>query len=154
MATETFDKTIWIDEKAAEIIANELEKPPKPYVSKINAEEVERNTKEWLERFVSKTKIYSYEEIKNILFPVFAGNAVHKAVLFGSYAKGQATAKSDIDIVVDSKGELLNISFYGLLEEITEKLKKNIDLFEISEIKENSPIHEAIKNEGLVLYAK
>ena len=34
MATETFDKTIWIDEKAAEIIANELEKPPKPYVPK------------------------------------------------------------------------------------------------------------------------
>ena len=34
MATETFDKTIWIDEKAAEIIANELEKPKIPYIPK------------------------------------------------------------------------------------------------------------------------
>ena len=50
MATETFDKTIWLDEKAAEILANELEKPPKPYVNKINTEEVNRSAKEWLKR--------------------------------------------------------------------------------------------------------
>ena len=100
------------------------------------------------------SKIYNLEEIKNILFPVFRTNAVHQAILFGSYAKGLATDKSDIDIVIDSKGELLNIHFYGLLEEITEKLKKNIDLFEISEIKENSPIYEVFQKEGVLLYAK
>ncbi|MCL2157954.1 MAG: hypothetical protein FWH48_00945 [Oscillospiraceae bacterium] len=55
MATETFDKTIWIDEKAAEIIANELEKPHEPYVPKFNEEEVERSAQEWLKRFRSKT---------------------------------------------------------------------------------------------------
>ena len=99
-------------------------------------------------------KVYSFEEIKNILSPVFTSNAVYRAVLFGSYAKGRATDKSDIDIVIDSKGELLNINFYGLLEEITEKLNKKIDLFEISEIKENSPIFEIIQNEGVLLYAK
>jgi len=51
MATETFDKTIWLDEKAAEILANELEKPPKPYVTGLNRAEEERKTKEWLEKF-------------------------------------------------------------------------------------------------------
>lgn len=99
-------------------------------------------------------QIYSVEEIKNILSPVFTTNAVHQAVLFGSYAKGLATDKSDIDIVIDSKGELLNINFYGLLEQMTEKLNKNVDLFEISEIRENSPIFEIIQKEGVLLYAK
>jgi len=55
MATETFDKTIWLDEKAAEILANELEKPRKPYVRTRDKAEEERRAQEWLKRFVSKT---------------------------------------------------------------------------------------------------
>ena len=51
MATETFDKTIWIDEKAAEIMVNELEKPREPYVNPLNTEEVNRSAKEWLEEY-------------------------------------------------------------------------------------------------------
>jgi len=98
--------------------------------------------------------VYELEEIKNILNPVFASNPISRAILFGSYSKGLATDKSDIDIVIDSKGALLNINFYGLLEEMTKKLNKNIDLFEISEIKENSPIYETIQKEGVLLYAK
>ena len=34
--------------------------------------------------------------------------------------------KSDIDIVVDSQGKLININFYGLLEELSEALDKNV----------------------------
>ena len=99
-------------------------------------------------------KIYTSNEIKEILYPIFVSNAVYKATLFGSYAKGIATNKSDIDIVIDSKGELLNINFYGLLEEIVQTLKKKVDLFEMSEIKKDSPIYEEIQKEGVLLYAK
>lgn len=55
-------------------------------------------------------KIYSIEEIKQMLYPIFLSNAVYQAIVFGSYAKGIATNKSDVDIVVDSKGELLTLS--------------------------------------------
>ena len=41
-----------------------------------------------------------------------------------------------------------------LLEEIVEKLKKKIDLFEISEIQINSEIYKNIKKEGVVIYEK
>jgi predicted nucleotidyltransferase len=99
-------------------------------------------------------KIYTLEEIKQMLHPIFLANAVYQAIIFGSYAKGLATSNSDIDIVVDSKGELLNIKFYGLLEEITQKLGKKVDLIEVSEIENNSPIYETIKNEGVVVYAR
>ena len=55
MATETFDKTIWLDEKAAEILANELEKPRNPYITGLNRAEEERKAREWWEKFISKT---------------------------------------------------------------------------------------------------
>jgi hypothetical protein len=64
MATETFDKTIWIDEKAAQIIIDELEKPHEPYVPMFDEKEVERSAQEWLKRFVSKTSS-NQEENKN-----------------------------------------------------------------------------------------
>ena len=54
MATETFFKEIYIDEEAADRLIAELEKPHEPYISKIDRAEVERSTKEWLERFRSK----------------------------------------------------------------------------------------------------
>ena len=99
-------------------------------------------------------KIYSIDEIKQILSEILVNFAVKKAILFGSYAKNLPTKNSDIDLVIDSEGKLININFYGLLEEIVEKMQKKVDLFEISEIKEGTPIYDAIKKEGIIVYEK
>ena len=76
-------------------------------------------------------KIYTVEEIKSKLSKIFRKFEVKRAILFGSYAKNTPTSKSDVDIVVDSNGKLINIYFYGLLEEIVECSEKKVDLFEI-----------------------
>lgn len=104
-------------------------------------------------RFVTK-KVYSIDEIRNILNQVLSNFAVEKAILFGSYAKNKQTENSDIDLIIDSKGKLLNINFYGLLEELVEKFNKKIDLIEISEIKKESDIDKIIKKEGIVIYER
>ena len=99
-------------------------------------------------------KIYTIEEIKEILRKVLKNFSVKKAILFGSYAKNTPTSKSDIDLVIDSEGTLLNIYFYGLLEDLVQKLQKDVDLFEISEIQKDSQIYKDIENEGVVVYEK
>ena len=99
-------------------------------------------------------KIYTVDELKEILQDILQKFEVKKAILFGSYAKNNPTPKSDIDLVIDSDGKLLNIYFYGLLEELVQKLQKNIDLFEISEIQKNSRIYKDIQNEGVIVYGK
>lgn len=99
-------------------------------------------------------KIYTVEELKKILKNIFKNFAVKKAILFGSYAKNTPTAKSDIDLVIDSEGKLLNIYFYGLLEDLVQKLQKNVDLFEISEIQKGSKIYKDIENEGIIVYER
>lgn len=96
--------------------------------------------------------IFSINEIRTKLFPVFETAPIYRAILFGSYAKGIPTDKSDIDIVIDSKGELLNIDFYGVLEEITTRLGKRVDLFEITELKNNTVMQSLMEQEGIVLY--
>ena len=99
-------------------------------------------------------KIYSIDELKTILAKILKDTVVEKAILFGSYAKNCPTETSDIDLIIDSNGKLLNIKFYGLLEELVEQLNKNIDLFEITEIQKDSDIYKNIQKEGVVLYEK
>jgi len=98
--------------------------------------------------------VYTEREIKEKLEPIFKAAPIEKAILFGSYARGMQTPSSDVDIVIDSNGKLLNINFYGVLEDITECLDKRIDLIEISEIRKESPIHSILKQEGVVLYER
>ena len=100
------------------------------------------------------TKIYSIEELKIILNKILKDTVVQKAILFGSYARNCPTETSDIDLIIDSDGQLLNIKFYGLLEELVEQLNKKIDLFEISEIQKDSAIYKNIQKEGVVIYEK
>lgn len=44
-------------------------------------------------------------DIQTALTPVFLDYGISRAVLFGSVAKGTATDKSDLDLLVDSKHE-------------------------------------------------
>jgi len=70
-----------------------------------------------VERVVRQmSRIYTLAELKNTLNPVFEQFGVKKAVLFGSYAKGLATPRSDVDLYVDSG--LRGLAFFGLLDGI------------------------------------
>ena len=100
------------------------------------------------------SQVYTANELKEKLEPIFKNAPIEKAILFGSYAKGLQTPSSDVDIVIDSNGKLLNINFYGVLEDITECLDKQIDLIEISEMRENSSIYSIVEQEGVILYER
>ena len=98
--------------------------------------------------------VYKIEQIKEKLIPIFNAEPIYKAVLFGSYATGEATEISDVDIVIDSHGELVNMHFYGVLEDIVQALNKKVDLIDIVEIHPNSPILDEIQKKGVLLYEK
>lgn len=95
-------------------------------------------------------KVYTVSEIQAMLHPVFAGYGVRRAVLFGSYAKGAATSRSDVDILVDSG--LRGLSFFGLLEGVTSTLNVPVDLIDVSQIEKGSPIEAEIQQTGVEIY--
>lgn len=70
----------------------------------------------------------SIDSISRVLKPVFDSFDVTKAVLFGSYAKGSATVKSDVDIVVDT--DLRCFALMGLYCAVQDALGGiDLDLF-------------------------
>jgi len=54
--------------------------------------------------------------------------SIHKIGLFGSYARGDQSAESDIDIVYDYD-ETMTLDMMDCLSEIQEKYDKKIDFF-------------------------
>lgn len=100
------------------------------------------------------TKVYSVEEIKNILKTILDDTPVKSVVLFGSYAKNMANKNSDIDLIIDTKQALMGFKLYSLITKIEETLEKQVDAFEKSEIIENSKLDEEIKKTGVIVYEK
>jgi predicted nucleotidyltransferase len=103
---------------------------------------------------LSMDGVYLIDDIKGRLRPVFEASPVYRAILFGSYAKGLATEQSDVDIVVDGRGELRGLGFYGVLDDVATALSKKVDLIEISEIRQDSPILNEIEDHGVLLYER
>lgn len=95
-------------------------------------------------------RIYSPQQIQAILFPIFQEYKIRKAVLFGSYAKGIAKDKSDIDLLVDSG--LKGIAFFGLLEDVVTALGKDVDLLDTSQVIPNSEVDNEIARTGVLIY--
>ncbi|MCL2086729.1 MAG: nucleotidyltransferase domain-containing protein [Oscillospiraceae bacterium] len=99
-------------------------------------------------------RIYSIDELRGLLYPVFASYPVRKATLFGSYARRDADSGSDLDIVIDSGGNLRGFNFFGLLGDIVETLDKRVDLLDERGIHNDSPVRFALQKEGIALYEK
>lgn len=99
-------------------------------------------------------KIYTIDELTKIITKTLSEFPVQKATLFGSYAKGKADSKSDIDLVIDSNGILRGLKFFGLLEVLTVTLKKDIDLIDQRDIIKDGQADKEIARTGIVIYEK
>ena len=94
--------------------------------------------------------LYSVSEIKQTLQPIFKKFKVKKAILFGSYVKGTADHRSDVDLLVDSG--LTGLSFYGLLGAVADALRFPVDLIDKCQIEKGSDFEKEIERTGVTIY--
>ena len=80
----------------------------------------------------------------------FDAYKIKKAVLFGSYAKGNAVQNSDVDILVDSG--MKGLAFFGLVEDIVTALDKDADILDVSQIIPDSDVEREINKTGVLIY--
>ena len=74
--------------------------------------------------------IYSLGELKRIIEPIASKYAIPVVYLFGSYARGEATDSSDVDILIDREGSAIRGLFDlgALYNDLNEMLAKPVDL--------------------------
>lgn len=104
--------------------------------------------------------IYTIEQIKERIAPVALKYKLSAVYLFGSYAKGEATEDSDVDILIDRTGTSLVGMFMlgGLYNDLYVAMGKQIDLvttgaLEQESTKERTPwFVENLNNEKVKIY--
>ena len=110
-----------------------------------------------------QSKIPTIQDIREILGPALADSEASKAVVFGSYARGDADERSDLDMLIVSdtdKRFLQRIEDYWPVFRAWWRLRKGFDLLvytpeEISNMLAigNPFIHKAL-SEGVVIYER
>jgi len=75
------------------------------------------------------------EEIKDKVVPILKSAGATRAAIFGSYARGEETPESDVDILVDLPRSLSLLGFVGLKFHLEEILDKKVDVVEYDAIK-------------------
>ena len=76
----------------------------------------------------------SIQIIKTKIISILKCHGVSKAAIFGSLARGEEGENSDIDILIELKGEKSLLDLIGLKIELEEVLGKKVDLVEYSTI--------------------
>ena len=95
--------------------------------------------------------IYSIRQIKNACKEVLSTYPeVTCAYLFGSYARGEATSDSDIDIVVVCPA--IGMRLFGISALLEERLHKTIDLHTHRQLLGNEILMAEVLKEGVKIY--
>ena len=73
-------------------------------------------------------RVLELDEIRNAVCDLGRRYGLQRAYLFGSYARGEATPESDVDIRID-KGNLRGLfALSGLRLALVERLEREVDL--------------------------
>ena len=102
--------------------------------------------------------VLTFEHIKETVQDYFKDKPVKKVFLFGSYAKGNATENSDVDLLVDmDRTKKTGWAFYTWSEDLQEKFQNNVDVIANAEKPEHTSnwrFIERINKDKFLLYEK
>lgn len=90
------------------------------------------------------------ETIRSVVFDTLRKHDVSACYLFGSYAKGKATGTSDIDLMIVTSVE--GIELYKIIDELEEKFKKKVDLIRLETALQNAKLMNEILKDGIKIY--
>lgn len=94
-------------------------------------------------------KTYTVSEIKSIVSRLAKQYGAERIYLFGSYARGDSTPASDIDLRID-KGSIRGFQLGGLLLDLEASLGVPVDLVPTSSLDQR--FLDAIQKEEVLLY--
>ena len=74
------------------------------------------------------------DDIKRKIIPILKEQGVIKAGIFGSFVRGEASRKSDIDVLIKFKGRKSLLDLVSLKMELEKKTRRKVDVVEYSTI--------------------
>lgn len=93
----------------------------------------------------------SIPRIRECIAPICKKYPIRKAYLFGSYARGNATEKSDVDLRIE--GDIKSFFMLGgIYSELSDALGTELDL--LGRLPESEAFKENLKKDEVLLYER
>lgn len=106
------------------------------------------------------SRIYTIDEIAAAVKPIAEKYGVEKVWLFGSYARGEATEKSDVDLLISYEKLKGQFALGGIFADMEDTFNKSVDI--VSEraltasyaTANSKELLDNAKREGIQIYGK
>jgi len=92
------------------------------------------------------------DTLRDTISPVARDLGLQRVIVFGSYARGEQTECSDIDLIIDSGGSFRGGQLFYAIGKMLKVLPIQADIFELSEVKKPSETYTNIMRDGVVIY--
>ncbi|MDR1329091.1 MAG: nucleotidyltransferase domain-containing protein [Oscillospiraceae bacterium] len=96
--------------------------------------------------------VYSIDQIRERIAPVAQSYGVKRVMLFGSYARGDATENSDVDLHVWCRNIRGLFALSGFRLDLADALGKEVDLVPHDGMRKR--FYENIKDDEVLLYGE
>ena len=103
---------------------------------------------------------YTVDEIRRRITPVAKQYKLAAVCLFGSYARGEATAESDIDLLVDlTDSDVHGFVLGGLYNDLEDALNVSVDLITVASLTQPTSFRSDldfranVERERMMIYA-
>jgi predicted nucleotidyltransferase len=98
-------------------------------------------------------KVLSFQEIEVCVKSLLIKYHAESALLFGSYARGQANGRSDIDLVVFGGPDFHATDIFALADDLQKLISKEVDVYEIRELDTETPFYKNVMQDGVKIVA-
>ena len=95
--------------------------------------------------------ILRLDELMPVIIDLLKKYKADRALLFGSYARGEATPTSDIDLLVFGGADFHPTDIFALAEDLYSMTGKQVDVYEIREIDHSSRFYSEIMKDGVMV---
>lgn len=93
--------------------------------------------------------VLTIAEIESMIKPLLEKYHVEYALLFGSYARREATAESDIDVIIFGGPAFASRNVFAFAEDLRELSGRDADVYEIREVDIGTPFYDSVMREGI-----
>ena len=97
--------------------------------------------------------VFSQEQLACVILPLLQKYHAQSAILFGFYARQEADAQSDIDLLIIGGPSFKLTDVFALAEELHLNTGKAVDVYELNEIDQQSEFYHTILKEGVKIAA-